>query len=84
MDPRAIDLALLDFEHFNESSRRAGKSSLLDPRERRIRLPHIPIGVIAGLLTTIRSAVGARIPTCLGDSAGSPSEGPTGMQLNLR
>jgi hypothetical protein len=83
MDPRAIDLALLDFKHFNESTSRAGKSRLLDPRERRIRLPRIPMRAIAGLLATIRFAVGARIPTRLGDSAG-PAEGSTGMQLNLR
>jgi hypothetical protein len=84
MDPRAIDLALLDFEQFNESSRRAGKSRLLDPRERRIRLPRIPVGPIAQLLTTIRSASVRAIRARLGATAVHPSEGSTGVQLELR
>jgi hypothetical protein len=43
MDPRAISLAQLDFEEFNEQLRTRGRSRLLDPRERRLALPEFPM-----------------------------------------
>jgi hypothetical protein len=60
MDFRAIDLARADFELFNESSHRAGRTRLHDPRERRFILPRIPIPAIFCLLHMLRSPTSMR------------------------
>lgn len=58
MDPRAITLAQLDFEEFNQQVRTRGRRRLLNPGERRLALPEFPTRAFVRLYTAARSRVG--------------------------
>jgi hypothetical protein len=58
MDPRAITLAQLDFEEFNEQMRTRGRSRTLDPGKRRLALPEFPTRAFARLHAAALSWVG--------------------------
>jgi len=49
MDPRAITLAQLEFEEFNEQVCTRGRSRILDPGERRLAFPEFPTGPLVRL-----------------------------------
>src|SRR5436190_52091 len=55
MDPRAITLAQLDFEEFNEQVRTRGRSRMLAPGERRLAWPEFPMRAFVRLHTAARS-----------------------------
>lgn len=63
MDFQARNLAILDFQEFNESVRTRGRSRMHDPRELHFAFPQLPIQALArALLSTARRAIGSAQP----------------------
>ena len=58
MDPRAITLAQLEFEEFNQHMRVRGRSRMLDPHERHLAFPEFSMRTLIRMHTSARSWIG--------------------------
>jgi hypothetical protein len=59
MDYQSQMLAHAEYKLSNQLARRAARTELLDPRERRFRLPQFPIPAVRNEVFRLRAAVDA-------------------------